>query len=129
MIRLKGKKGFTLIELVIVILVIGVLAAVILPKFVGQVEKAKIATTKANLESLRSATRLYYSDNKGVLPATGAALVPNYIKRIPDEAITSSTTVVTANDGTGGWVYTAADGDWAINLTGTDDNGDGYANY
>lgn len=129
MIRLKGRKGFTLIELVIVILVIGVLAAVILPKFIGQVDQAKIATTKANLESLRSATRLYYADNKGVLPATGAALVPGNIKRIPDEAITPSTTVVTANDGTGGWVYTAATGDWAVNLTGNDANGDAYANY
>ena len=127
--QFRKKRGFTLVEIILVVIVIGILAAIIVPKFAGQSDKAKIATTKANLNSLRSAVRLWQSDNDGTAPAALANLVPNYIRAIPEEAVTPSTTVVGANDGTGGWVYTAADGDVGVNLAGNDANGDAYADY
>ena len=135
MIRLrKEMTGFTLIELIIVILVIGVLAAIILPKFTGQVDQAKIATVKANIESLRSATRLYYSDNQGAWPgytATMTDLVTDFIKAVPEEAVTGVTTVTSGStvSGVGGWLYDATSGDWAVNLTGNDRNADAYSGY
>jgi len=127
--QFRNKRGFTLVEIILVIIIIGILAAIIVPKFAGQSDKAKIATTKANLNSLRSAVRLWQSDNDGTPPAALANLVPNYIRAIPEEAVTPSTDVKAANDGAGGWVYTAADGEVAVNLAGNDSNGDPYADY
>jgi type II secretion system protein G len=59
------KKGFTLVELMIVIVIIGILAAIAIPKFADMVDKSKEGATKGQLTSLRSAINLYYSDNEG----------------------------------------------------------------
>ena len=59
------KKGFTLVELMIVIVIIGILAAVAIPKFADMVDKSKEGATKGQLTSLRSALNIYYSDNEG----------------------------------------------------------------
>ena len=123
-------RGFTLVEIILVIIIIGILAAIIVPKFAGQSDKAKIATTKANLNSLRSAIRLFQSDNNGTPPtALATDLVPNYIRAIPEEAVTPSTTVASSLNGSGGWVYKAAEGEVVVNLSGNDDNGDPYSGY
>jgi len=128
--RFREARGFTLVEIILVIIIIGILAAIIVPKFAGQSDKAKVATTKANVNSLRSAVRLFQSDNDGTPPSDLATdLVPTYIRQIPEEAITPSTNVVGALDGGGGWVYDSSDGDVAVNLAGNDVNGDPYAEY
>jgi general secretion pathway protein G len=124
------KRGFTLVEIILVIIIIGILAAIIVPKFAGQNDKAKVATTRANINSIRSATRLFQSDNDGTAPADLAAdLVPNYIRAIPDEAVTGTNNVVGAFDGGGGWVYDSTDGSVAVNLAGADVNGTAYSEY
>ena len=46
---MKNRKGFTLAELLIVVAIIGVLVAVSIPIFTAQLDKAKIATNKANM--------------------------------------------------------------------------------
>ena len=125
----KRDSGFTLVEIVLVIVIIGILAAIVVPKFAGQTDSAKIAKTRANLGSLRSAVRLFQSDNDGTAPAALANLIPNYIPRIPEEGITPSTAVVAAVDGSGGWAYDPADGSVLVNLNGNDANGDPYSEY
>lgn len=57
------KKGFTLIELMITIAVIGLLAAIALPRFAGATEDAKVANVQGNLASLRTATHMYMAKN------------------------------------------------------------------
>jgi prepilin-type N-terminal cleavage/methylation domain-containing protein len=61
-------KGFTLIELMIVVAIIGILAAVAIPKFADLVTKSKEAAVKGNLGAVRSALAIYYGDNEGVYP-------------------------------------------------------------
>lgn len=58
----KKKKGFTLIELVIVIAIIGVLAAIAIPKYQQSKNKANIAAHKANVHMLESAATMRFSD-------------------------------------------------------------------
>lgn len=60
--------GFTLIELMIVVAIIGILAAVAIPKFADLVTKSKEASTKGNLGTVRSAVSIYYGDTEGNYP-------------------------------------------------------------
>jgi len=123
------KRGFTLVEIILVIVLIGIMAAIIVPKFAGQTDKAKIAATKANIETLRSAIRIYQGNNDGALPSALSDLVTTYIKAIPEEAITPSSNVRNSNDGNGGWVYVSSSGEVSVNLSGDDSDGDAYSSY
>jgi general secretion pathway protein G len=54
------ESGFTLVEIMVVLVVIGILAAAIIPQFIGTTHDAKVSTTKANVAELESAVRRFY---------------------------------------------------------------------
>jgi type IV pilus assembly protein PilA len=59
----RDKRGFTLIELMIVIAIIGILAAIAIPQFTSYRERAYIASMKADCNAVRIAEEAYYADN------------------------------------------------------------------
>ena len=68
----KKYKGFTLIEMVIVILLVGIMAAIAIPKFVNLTTAAKQASYDQGLGSLRSAVSIYLGENQGVWPSANS---------------------------------------------------------
>ena len=60
--------GFTLVELMIVVAILGVLAAIVLPEFAGHIQQAKESAAKDNLRILREAIERYAADHNGVPP-------------------------------------------------------------
>ena len=72
---LRHKKGFTMIEIMLVVIIIGILAAMVIPNLAGRGEQARRAAAKADIESnLAAALDLYELDN-GRYPTTEQGLV------------------------------------------------------
>ena len=88
--RRRREGGFTLVELLIVISLISILAAMGLVQYRNSVTAAREATLKTNLFRMRDAIDQYYAD-KGKYPSSLDSLVSDgYMRRIPDDPFTQS---------------------------------------
>lgn len=68
-----GEAGFTLIELMVVIVILGLLAGIILPRFMGESDKAKQQTARVQIAGIETALKMYKLDN-GSYPTTEQGL-------------------------------------------------------
>jgi general secretion pathway protein G len=136
--RSQRKHGFTLVEVLIVVVIMAVLAATIIPQFSDSTKDAKASTVEFNLHTLRSQIELYKSQHDGKLPTdtlveltsktnrngtigtTSAFPYGPYVRVLPMNPFSNSNTVkvitsspATAGDvtGTGGWLYNATTGE------------------
>jgi general secretion pathway protein G len=86
----KKQFGFTLIELLVVMAIIATLLSFAAPRYIGSVDKAKEATLKENLATLRDVIDKHYADT-GKYPATLDELVTRkYLRKIPVDPVTDS---------------------------------------
>lgn len=80
--HLRSDKGFTLIELMVVILIIGILVAIAIPVFNTSRDSAYQRTCQANLRTIEGAASTYRADN-GDVPTAVGQLSPTYLKAVP----------------------------------------------
>ena len=118
----KSKHGFTLIELVIVIVLLSILAIVAMVKYTDLVQETKIAATKATLAAVRSALAMKYAESA----TGGTATFPNSLSAsdfgnntLPTSKLNEKTGVGTVAATPGGTDTSASVGFWYIVSSGT----------
>ncbi len=117
---MKAKSGFTLVEILIVVVILGILAAIVIPQFSSASSEAKLASLKSNLQLIRAQIQLYKFKNDDASPTvsgftnqmTTDANSGPFIQSIPDNPYTSTNTVVAWGDGGGAWELDESDGDF-----------------
>lgn len=123
---MKLAKGFTLVELLVVLTLVALLLTLALPRFIDQTDRAKEAVLKQNLESLRIALDQYHGD-KGHFPAALDELVTHkYLRHIPVDPITNNPTWKEKTESTDSGSEIV---DVFSNAEGADGNGKPYSEW
>ncbi|MEX0877154.1 MAG: prepilin-type N-terminal cleavage/methylation domain-containing protein [Phycisphaerales bacterium] len=128
----QARRAFTLVEILIVVVILGILAAIVVPQFVGAVSEASVSTTYTELRKLRRAVEVYQVRNENTLPNVAAGdgtwgdLIANsgeYLKEAPTNPYVGGDNqrVIVIGEGpddsfqnTYAWIYNETTGDiWA----------------
>ena len=124
----RSKKGFTLVEILIVVIILGILAAIVVPQFTEASSDAKLSNLTTNLQSVRAQLELYRlhhngsypanitdgltkkSDADGTINASGA--YGPYMQQFPANPFIDTAADAVKTDGSAGagWSYTPATG-------------------
>ncbi len=134
------RSAFTLVELLIVVVILGILAAVVIPQFSDAGTDARFSSLQTNLSTIRGQLELYRMQHNGSYPSAtsfeaqmtaktnpdgtaGGTLGP-YLQRVPNNPFNNMATIkdaspITAPDQTTGWMYDDATGEFVANDGGT----------
>jgi type II secretory pathway pseudopilin PulG len=148
------KKGFSLVELVIIAALLGIMAAIIVPQFQSQSSQAKKAVAKDHLRILRSAIELYTAQHRGIPPGyendnplnspsssvflTQMMISGSYIRKMPANPFNNLENIMMVGNNESlpqnpvdgyGWVYQPATKNIRLNWAGTDSDGLRYFDY
>jgi len=83
---MRGRKGFTLVEILIVVVILGILAAIVIPQFSSASTEAKEASLCSDLQSMRAAIELYKIQHNDEMPTDGGATFSECMTGVTDVA-------------------------------------------
>lgn len=124
--------AFTLVEILIVVVILGILAAIVVPQFTKASESAVRSTLKSQLQTIVSQVELYRVRNKGIYPdlgdgesdnGWGVLITENYLKTEPLNSYVGLTSLVNGDDtvmatdkdsAASGWTTDGDGGFWAV---------------
>jgi general secretion pathway protein G len=135
------KQGFTLVEILIVVIILGILAAIVIPQFTEASSEARVSNLMTNLQTIRSQLLLYktqhlehfptddatghtfaeqmtqYSDVTGDVSATPSSSFPYgpYLQSVPANPISGSNAVAVEDDAATAFAAPEEDGGWWFN--------------
>jgi len=135
---MRKNKGFTLVEILIVVVILGILAAIVIPQFSDASTESKLSSSRSSLQSLRSQIQLFMIQHNDTPPAlltfatdmttetepdaaatagdgSGNEVGP-YIIQVPFNPWNDSQSVAAADATTVGWVYNETTGDIYIGV-------------
>jgi general secretion pathway protein G len=130
---MRSRSGFTLVEILIVVIILGILAAIVIPQFTNASTQARESSLKSDLQTMRSQIELYKVQHNDVVPTPLASFVNQmtlysdidgntnaaktaifcygpYLQQIPTNPFNNLATVV-AVGASGGWEYDATTGE------------------
>jgi general secretion pathway protein G len=119
---MKRKEAFTLVEILIVVIILGILAAIVIPQFTEASDDARLSALSSDLQTIRAQLELYKMQHGGAYPAdlvtaltTAAGGYGPYLTKFPSNPFVSGATsddvdTTTLGGSTAGWFYDASDG-------------------
>ena len=143
---MRKNKGFTLVEILIVVVILGILAAIVIPQFSDASTQSKVSSSLSSLQSLRSQIQLYkiqhndnppdlatfatqmtqYSDVAGTTAAdkntaaTPPIIFGPYMQSVPSNPWSQLSAVEASDADTAGWVYNEATGNIYLAIASLD---------
>lgn len=82
--RRRSRAGFTLIEILLVVVIIGILVGVAVPRFSGRTEEARKVSARNEMANIKTSLDMYELDN-GKYPSSLGELVPKYMDKMPKD--------------------------------------------